>query len=126
METKKKITAMSAEEIEGAKKSLYTKKTWTTVKEYTLEQYAEYVEPALKHIAGNPTIIAVKKKNRGYFLKMEFPLEGNDTSECELSFQKEESRFDEDDVIDLATVKFYKEESLGKVHFYAKGDVLDE
>lgn len=114
-------------------KSQYTKREWKVEenKVLTLDEYAEYIDPMLKHIEGNPMIIAKPKKDGNFFLKMSIPLEGGSIIEFDLSYKKDfedskalkdyPSDFEEDDEIDIKTIKFGIEKFLDKEHGFMVG-----
>jgi hypothetical protein len=86
----------------------------------TLSEYAELIDPAFRHVQGNPTIIAKERKDGGIFLKMHFILDGGD-AEFDLSYEND---FDEGDEILLDSVKFCVEKAMGKSHGYATGAIV--
>lgn len=116
----KQVSAMK----EVFTKSQYIKREWKTDESLTctLAEYAEYFDPTFSHVSGNPTIIAKERKDGGIFLKMAIPLEGGSTIEYDLSY---ESDFEEDDEIEVSTLKFCIEKFLDKSHGYATGDVIE-
>lgn len=103
-------------------KAQYIKREWKTDESMTLtlSEYAELIDPALSHVTGNPTVIAKERKDGGIFLKMSIPLD-NGEGEFDLSYEND---FEEDDEIDLKTVKFCVEKAMGKSHGYITGDVI--
>ena len=120
--SKKRIAELQ----EKFKKSAYKKNIWTIDDDetFTLEEAAEYLDPALK-FAEKAYIIVKEKKNGDLFLKMEIALKGGNALEYELSYDKDSiAGFEEDDQIDLSTVKFCVEKSLDKEHFFATGEII--
>ncbi len=120
-----KFSAKSVAEMkEVFAKSTYTKRTWVTDEEctMTLQEYAELIDSSMKHVSDNPVIIAKEKKDGNYFLKMWIPLDGNNGTEFELSY--EENSFDEGDEIDKDSLCFCIEKALGKCHGYVTGNVI--
>ena len=105
-------------------KSQYIKREWTTdeSKTMTLAEYAEYIEPVLSHVSGNPVIIAKERKDGNIFLKMSIPLEGGSSAEFDLSYEND---FEEDDEIDKDSLTFCIEKFLDREHGYATGTVID-
>jgi len=103
-------------------KAQYIKREWKTDESMTLtlSEYAELIDPALAHVTGNPTVIAKERKDGGIFLKMSIPLEDGE-GEFDLSYEND---FEEDDEIDLKTVKFCVEKAMGKSHGYITGECI--
>lgn len=116
----KQVAAMK----EVFSKSQYIKKEWKTDDSLTctLQEYAEFFDPVFFHVNGNPTIIAKERKDGGIFLKMAIPLEDGSIIEYDLSYR---SDFEEDDEIDVNTLKFCIEKFLDKEHGYATGDKIE-
>ena len=104
-------------------KSQYIKREWKTDEEciMTLSEYAELIDTTMKHISGNPVIIAKERKDGNIFLKMEIPLEGGSTVEYDLSFEND---FEEGDEIDKDSLTFCIEKFLDKSHGYATGEIV--
>ena len=103
-------------------KAQYVKREWKTDEActMTLSEYAELIDPAFKHVTGNPVVISKERKDGGIFLKMSIPLDGGE-AEFDLSYEND---FEEDDEIDLKTVKFCVEKAMGKSHGYITGEVI--
>lgn len=103
-------------------KAQYIKREWKTDESMTLtlNEYAELIDPAFAHVTGNPTVIAKERKDGGIFFKMSIPLD-NGEGEFDLSYEND---FEEDDEIDLKTVKFCVEKAMGKSHGYITGEVI--
>ena len=106
------------------KKSEYIKRSWVTIDNLTmtLAQYAKYVNPKYKHVAleEKATIISIKKKDGGSFLKMAIPLTDGNIIEYELSY--EEHDFVEGDEFDPASLLFCMETFLDEKHAYVTGE----
>lgn len=116
-----------AEAKEEIKKSMYIKKVWTPDEStrMTIEEYAKYIDPLVKDIDGNPTIIAKERKDGGIFLKMAIPLKGGAILEYDLPRNREDdNEFEEDDEIDLSSLTFCREIFANEKHWYATGEVL--
>jgi hypothetical protein len=108
---------------ELAAKSMYIKKEWSTSDKdkMTLQEYVELVDPLLRHIGDNPTIIAKERKDGNIFLKMWIPLVGDTGIEMDLSYEND---FEEGDEIDKNSLSFCIERFLEKSHLYATGTVI--
>ena len=112
-----------AEMKEVFNKAQYIKREWKTDEEctMTLSEYGELIDTTMKHVSGNPIIIAKERKDGNIFLKMWIPLQGDSGVEYDLSFEND---FEEGDEIDKDSLCFCIEKFLDKKHGYATGTVL--
>jgi len=124
----KKIAALK----EKYAKAGYVRKVWTIDEEWTitLQEYGEYVNPMYKHVEKAEIIEKEYTDKNGKlktFLKVNFIFEGGSQIEWDLPYNNDvEVEFDEGDVLDLSTIKFYSEICLEDSHEYAIGEVADE
>ena len=105
-------------------KAQYMKREWKTDETCTmsLSEYSELIDPAYKHVSGNPVIIAKERKDGNIFLKMWIPLEGDSGAEFDLSY--EDNEFEEGDEIDKDSLCFCIEKFLDKKHGFATGTAI--
>ena len=112
-----------AEMKEVFNKAQYVKREWKTDEKskMTLSEYSELIDPMMKHISGNPVIVAKERKDGNFFMKLWIPLIGDSGVEFDLSYEND---FEEGDEIDKDSLCFCIEEFLGKKHGFATGTVL--